>query len=363
MDLQSMDEIAPNLYSHESSGSWNDIGESLGIAAGPLLEERVKHSESRFEEIGDQAHAALRRVADIFRANFPYLDQELEGLATGSGISLQSLKAHLFLPGILQIVSTDDGCTDIIIPNGIDGPLLYKTHDATAFNPQPVIVRSIKPHDHYGILCVTRLDGFSGMTGLNEKGLAVGEASLLFHTMNPAGTVRNLLVRPLLHECSNVAEAVDYLAQYPPLNFGFHFALVDKSGSSAIVERSPVEQHVRWSAGENIFCTNHAVTPAVREKERSRGPDGDRNSDQRYGYLLDELSGVTSMTIKELQALVISHPPKGSICQHGDPAYTSEQQPFYPLFTQRAFINVVQEGKLMVANGQPCNEKFIEFRL
>ncbi|UCH62099.1 MAG: hypothetical protein JSU77_09850 [Fidelibacterota bacterium] len=354
-----------DLYHIESSGSADQIGRHYGAALAAPIKEMVQASmrmlRSRYET--GRIKVAIEAMSETFRSNFPYLWEEINGICAGTGIQREDFLGHIFRPGVL-LFGEEDGCTNIIFPDSDKGPLVGKTHDATTPDANPVVVRVIRPEGVYSVLTIGHLDGISIMTGLNEKGLAVGETSIHFSTVDRSGTVRNLLPRPLLHQCATVKEAVEFLEVHPLLRMGFHFALVDAAGDSAIVERSPTEQNVRWGQGEVMFCTNHTVTPHMRAKELSRGELGDRNSDTRYANLERLVSERDfSTSLESMKTLMKFHDPAGGICQHGDSGYKGPKISFYPMFTQRAFINMAKAGKLLVADGNPCSGEFLEFTL
>jgi isopenicillin-N N-acyltransferase-like protein len=358
--------VEPDLYSLTTDGSGEQIGRQYGSALSGEIADQVDRSTLRFNSMGHehQRETAIRSVSETFRQYFPYLWDEIEGICSGSGTNQEAFLRHLFMSAVPVFKADDNGCTDVIFQDSDVGPLLGKTHDATSPDRALALVRVIRPHKGHAVLCLTRVDGLSTMTGLNNNGLAVGEASVHFRTSNKQGVVRNLLPRAILQECADVAEAVEFLAAHSPLRFGYQFALVDKAGNSAIVERSPTEQSVRWGSEGALFCTNHAATPRMRALEKSRGELGDRNSDGRFESLSRLVSGPGFVTtLESLMSIISSHDTFGGICQHGDPDFPGPKQEFYPMFTQRAFINIVQAGKLLVANGTPCKSRFHEFTL
>jgi len=363
--LRALTEVDNNLLYLESSGSFKEIGENFG----KLLTHQIQQKINVSMEIVDTKYSpaiiedSIGKLKATFKMNYPYLWEEIEGVCSGAKLRIQNFITHLFRPGISAYDDKGDGCSDIIFPESDVGPLLGKCHDATSSEAGLAIVRNIQCKTMNHVLCVTQPDGFSSTNGINNKGLSVAEASIHFHTTNESGTVRNLLMRPILHECDTVKEAVEFLREHPPVTAGFHFALVDQSGDAAIVERSPTEQNVRWSKGDPIFCTNHAATPVMRELEKSRGPEGDRNSDTRF----DNLENITDangfeQSLNSLKEVLTFHHEKGGICQHGDPDYKGDNI-FYPMFTQRAFINIVAARKILIANGPPCSTNFLEFNL
>jgi len=363
--LKALTEVDSNLLFLESRGSFKDIGEHIG----KLLTDQIQEKISTSLEIADKKYKtdrvklSVERLKTSFQRNYPYLWEEIGGICSGANVDLLQFITHIFRPGIAVFNEADDGCSDIIFPRSNVGPLLAKCHDATSPKAGLAVIRIIRCQEKNHILCVTQPDGISSMNGMNDKGLAVGEASLHFYTTNKSGTVRNLLIRPILHECDNVKEAVEFLDEHPPATAGFHFALVDQSGNAAIVERSPTEQNVRWSKGEPIFCTNHTATPFMRAKEKSRGEEGDQSSDTRYNNIKNLTSADQfAQSLNSLKEVLTYHDEKGGICQHGDPSFKGRNS-YYPMFTQRAFINVIEKRKLLLVNGSPCSKEFMEFEL
>jgi hypothetical protein len=101
----------------------------------------------------------------------------------------------------------------------------------------------------------------------------------------------------------------------------------------------------------------------MRAKEKSRGKEGDQNSDTRYKNIKN-LTNVDQFgqTLDSLKEVLTYHHEKGGICQHGDPSFKGKNS-YYPMFTQRAFINIIEKRKLLLVNGSPCSKKFMEFEL
>ncbi|UCH09436.1 MAG: hypothetical protein JSU61_09380 [Fidelibacterota bacterium] len=364
--MNQVTQIETDLFFFETAGSSDQIGRQYGQALKPQIARLVQRSVARLREryLEPKVAAAIDQVSATFQRNYPYLWEEIVGICSGSAIPLQDYCRHLFMSALPVFESDDVGCTDILFPKSDDGPLLGKTHDATTPKGAPAVVRASYPADRHAALCSTSVDGLSTMTGVNAKGLAVGEASLHFHTSNKQGTVRNLLPRAILHECADVPEAVAFLADHPPLRFGYHFALVDVTGGAAIVERSPTKQNVRWGETGVLFCTNHTATSEMRALEKSRGELGDRNSDTRFANLQKLVSDSRFRpSLEGMKELLRFHDEDGGICQHGDPRYKGPKIEFYPMHTQRAYIDIVATKQLLVANGSPCTVPFHLFSL
>lgn len=340
----------------ETTGNAYEIGRQYGANVGNLfsnfIKTSIKNLKKRYEwKLIEQP---FQQMLDVLNHDFPYLVEEMRGMTDGAKLKFEEVALCCLRAGFGAFVEEKEGCSNIIFPNSGHGPILGKTLDGSSPGSDIAVVRLIRPQVGNTILCETRIGGISTETGLNDKGLAVGESSLHFPTVNPRGIIRNILPRLLLQECANVEEGIQFLARYPVLRFGFHFALVDKQGNAAIVERSPTEMYVRRAEGKPIFCTNHTATPCMRKLELSRGPIGDKNSDERYA----NLERITSrfdfkMTLNNMKNILRNHRVPGGICQHGE----------LEMYTQRAYIAIPNEGKLLVTPGTPCKHVFEVFSL
>jgi isopenicillin-N N-acyltransferase-like protein len=378
--LSSYDPIPSNkideeLYYIKTQGNPFEIGRDYAEQLGKDLVRYCKMSvemlERRFEKrLIKKAYGLMLK---LYQHNFPYLIEEMRGMAEGARLDFETIALMNFSAGFgafikpkdedksifgcpwgnLSLIDTEeDGCTNVIFPKSDRGPIMGRTLDGSTPNLNTGVVRHIRPLNGNTVLCFNQLNGLSTVHGLNNKGLAVGEASLHFPTLNPHGVIRNHLPRVLLQECATVAEGIKFLARYPVMRHGFHFALLDKEGNAAIVERSPTEMYVRHSSDDPIFCTNHCATPAMRKLELSRGPIGDKNSDERYKSL-EQLTSQTDfkMTLNNLINITQYHKVPGGICQHGD----------LEMYTRRSFLVIPNQGKLLVSNGPGCVNKYHDF--
>ncbi len=340
----------------ETAGSAFEIGRQYGEKLGNLLinniENSLKRLKKRFES--EPMEKAYRAMLDVLEHDFPYLVEEMRGMAAGTKVEFREIALSNLSAGFGAFVKESESCSNIIFPQSDHGPILGKTLDGSTPESDIAVVRLIQPQQGSTVLCETRINGISTETGINEKGLAVGESSLHFRTINPRGIIRNILPRLLLQECANVEEGIQFLSRYPVLRYGFHFALVDRAGNAAIVERSPTEMYVRRAEGKTIFCTNHTATPCMRKLELSRGPVGDKNSDERFANLQRITSSPDfKLTLDSMKDILRNHRVPGGICQHGD----------LEMHTHRAYIAIPDEGKLLVAPGSPCKHEYEEFSI
>jgi isopenicillin-N N-acyltransferase-like protein len=369
--------IGGQFYYIETQGNPFEIGRDYAEQSGKdfvgYCKMMVEKLERRFEKrLLEKAYGLMLK---LYQHNFPYLIEEMRGMAEGARLDFETITLINFSAGFgtfikpknedkssfgcpwgnLSLIDTEsDGCTNVIFPKSDYGPIMGRTLDGSTSNLSAGVVRHIRPLNGNSVLCFTQLNGLSTVHGINNKGLAVGESSLHFPTLNPHGIIRNHLPRLMLQECATVTEGIQFLSRHPVMRHGFHFALLDKEGSAAIVERSPTEMYVRHSSDDPIFCTNHCSTPAMRKLELSRGPVGDKNSDERYKSL-EQLTSQTDfkMTLNNLEKIIQYHKVPGGICQHGD----------LEMYTRRSFLVIPNQGKLLISNGPGCATKYHDFIL
>lgn len=365
------------LFWVEAEGSPAEIGrqyaEKLGDAFRIFIDDSAEQLRERFD--ARQLEKAVNFMIKILDHDFPYLVKEMQGMAEGADLDFRDVALVNLSAGLMAYIlpknsdsssfgcpagqgfgeETDqDGCTNIIFPHSDLGPIMGKTLDGSSPVVGQGVVRLMRPEKGYASLFYSTLNGISTEQGINEKGLGVGVSSLHFPTINLRGIIRNFLPRLLLQECANVKEGIQFLSRYPVLRHGFHYTLADREGHAAVVERSPTEMYVRRSDDDPIFCTNHTATPCMRKLELSRGPVGDKNSDERYANLVRITSSPDfEMNFENMKSILKNHRVPGGICQHGD----------LEMYTRRTYMVVVNEGKLFVTSGPACRHEFKEFSL
>jgi predicted choloylglycine hydrolase len=296
---------------------------------------------------------ATEAMLEVLRQDFRFVIEEMKGMADAIGVPFQDM-AIVQLSAGFPLWRDEGGCSNVVFRRSDHGPILGKTLDASVAGEETSTIRLIRPASGRTLVCESRINGLATESGINDKGLAVGVSSVHFRTANKKGILRNLMPRLILQECSDVEDAIRFVARYPVMRYGFQFALVDRSGNAAVIERSPTKQSVVRAEGVALFCTNHCATPGMRQLELSRGPVGDRNSDERYA----NLQRITSApgfrpTLEIMKSIIMNHRVPGGICQHGE----------LEMYTRRAYICRPAEAKFMVAAGPACSNEFQEFSL
>ncbi|WP_282610659.1 C45 family autoproteolytic acyltransferase/hydolase [Pelagibius sp. Alg239-R121] len=231
-------------------GSSYDVGRQVaeGFRKTPRGRAFKRRKERRpFAFSLKNAEAALTMYA-------PNIWEELHGLADGLEISLERAVAE-FSNGRLRYPKR--GCSAVMT-----GGLYGRNYDFSPKRYDRLLV-AIQPDGVNASIGFS--DRFTGRDdGMNEHGLCVG-----LHYVNEAnwqpGLVCILIVRILLDQCANTAEAVD-LAKRLPHGLGFNYSMIDALGNAAVVEASPAGIAVRQGAA--LACTNHFQSADLQDQNR-----------------------------------------------------------------------------------------------
>lgn len=114
---------------HRIGGTPRDIGRALGLAGREAVHRHLPGSEY-FRAMTGPAHAeAVARMARATRARFPAIWDEIEGLAEGLQMPVETVFAWNCRGDLLARVP--DGCTTIMVPG--EAPVLAHNEDGLPF--------------------------------------------------------------------------------------------------------------------------------------------------------------------------------------------------------------------------------------
>lgn len=357
------------LYWITLEGNPKEIGWTYGsVFKEVFLKEAEVLKESLKLYDKQSVEGARLRLLKTLQKHFPYLIEEMNGIAEATGLPPKIVQLIHFKPTFSRVVRElkaprtesappqccfhqEDSCSNIVFTDSDRGPLLGKTLDGSRIGPKRLMAKLL-PEKGCGMLIMMYLGTLNTETGINEEGFAVGNSSIHFHSINPKGISRNLLIRLLLQECSNTEEGIEFLKKYGPVNRGYNFMLLDKDGDAANVERSPIDYCIRRPQNGILFCVNHCVCEKmIRDERLATGRERYLNSKARW----DNLKKITSragftMTFEEMKRILRNHAVPGGICQHGSAG----------MYTNTAFIHIPLERKMLFTVGNPCQNEFQE---
>jgi Acyl-coenzyme A:6-aminopenicillanic acid acyl-transferase len=326
-----------------------------------------------------EAHveAGVRLVEARLGRHFPDMLDELHGIADGSPLFPQGDGSGLTFEQIVTLSCYDvviaaaepaRHCSTIGFADSDAGVLLGKTADwnvagAVNFTAwQRFEPAAGKGHTfvHYGCAGTVWTEG-----GLNDAGLGMVLNGLPVFGSGPDSVPWPPLTRGVLQFCDSVQSAIQFLARYDVLVWGFSLTLADASGDLALVEVTPGAQAVRRPEPPNgtgtlqgyLIHTNHPLCLETSGRQldaadlaRHGEPGLDRNSLARY-RTLERIVPRAPRTLASMQALLRDRSSPGAISQHGEDGQ----------HTVYAMIIAPAQGRLWGAEGFPPQVPFVEY--
>lgn len=245
-----------------------------------LVQIRTELSLQRGEFVdAAQVLAVAEPHVALLQAEYPELAAELLGIARAARVTpaqIVVLNHYTDLrdisPRVLDEPANDrgddgadpGGCTTLYV-SGSEGPVLGQTWDMHGTAEPFVRLLRIAPADSDSEVLCFSLTGCLGMTGINERGLAVSINNLTC-TDAQIGMIWPALVRAMLTD--GTAEEARNRLMRTRLSSGHHYMIADgteffgieTTGQHKVVtQRGPKTAHVH---------TNHCFDPKLRQYER-----------------------------------------------------------------------------------------------
>lgn len=290
----------------------------------------------------EDKYAFAEECAAEYQQYFPEIMEEIQGIADGNEVPLETLRAILFC---MYCFEFDNKCTCFA----------FSTDDEIIFARNSDFLVNL---EKFNMNCLYSLDGaysFNGNTtafvqmedGVNRHRLAVG-LTFIYPKIRKPGLNAGMLVRYLLEKCRTTAEAVDKL-HLLPIASAQTITLADKSGEIAVVECNPRDiEVIRPREGEQFVATANNFNSAKMQSYRNPGVN-DWRSDERYRTArtaLEQQKGFSLMFAQE----VLSG-KYGFMCQ-----YDRKQN----ADTVWSVVYDLKRGKIWRAEGNPSRKRFIE---
>jgi isopenicillin-N N-acyltransferase-like protein len=355
----SQPDILPFVH---AQGSWGEIGRTVGTMLAPLIE---RHLTAWTRHVAEQTGAGRRavieaaaRFAGPIQTHAPFLWEELEGMAQGSGISTGELLVLQARAEVLRALRDRPApiaaaeCTTFAVSGQrtADGGVLFGQNVdlAPLLEDFGVIVRQY-PRDAPAALCYTSA-GLLGHNGLNEAGVG-----LCANFVDDPGGWGDGLPRYLLSRLALTRDSAGgalAAALEPPRAASRNLLIADDRGT--LIDAECLRSAVGVIRGRDgmLVHANHLEAPELCALE-SPG----ENSRHRRRRLEELIEGATEpLTVAHLRAFYRDHAnAPHSLCAH----------PFEGrnVKTVVSVIGDLRSRELHAAKGSPCRAPYATYTL
>jgi len=337
----------------EVSGTPYDMGYQHGSEFKALIVDSMKTFEGKLSVPKAKAVDYAAQSIPYCWERAPELMEEVQGIADGSGLSLEEifvLNASLDIYGssgrVKTFVAADCWTSAVNGKGAAEGKtfVTWTAEDSPSWLKSCVLIK-VEPEN--GIPCLTwTFAGFVGRPGMNPYiGLSAGTLS---STDCDDGLPYPFVCRKVLSK-KTVGDAVFAITTVKRMS-GMDYTVGDTHGTIASIETSGRAHRVihgteGWIAYTGL--TNDGG--ADKLKTHNVPPKGGKAELRlnRIGDILHENWGQN--TLEDLERMQRDHGP-GDLCAHGGSTLT-------------AFICDIKASKMWVAYGSPCEHEYIEYTI
>ena len=301
-----------------------------------------------------QVEAVRDNMVAYLQKYEPQMVEEIKGVAAGSGTAPEEIFEMNSLSAIGALAS---GCTNIILEQSDDGPVLGKTSDIGE-DYRYYLLQRVYPDEGYAFLGVGWVGSLWPEAGINEQGVVIGQSSAPIQPDQRGYGIPTLLYPRLsLLRCANTEEVIALSEARDMAGKGLNIAVLDRNGEGVILERSGTKQAVRRSERGIVFCTNHFVSEEMQGMIPLSVPgvSGLReNSEGRFRRLGSAFAHQEPpYPVSLLKRLLSSHEDEGGVCQHVSIQMT----------THYAFLLYPEKREMWITDGPPCENEFVRYTL
>jgi isopenicillin-N N-acyltransferase like protein len=340
-------------------GSWGEMGRQVGQMFGPLIDRHVEAWLAHVAaETGGTRGAALADASTFaapIRDHAPFLWEELEGLASGSGLAIEEL---LLLQARAEVMRARKDarppmeCTTFAVGGGRTeaGAVFFGQNvDLVPFLQEFGVIVRQHPKDAPAAILYTTA-GLLGHNGLNEAGVGICANFINDPGGWGDGLPRYLLSRLALRQES--AERALEAALTPPRAASRNLLIADVTGVFLDAEVLRKESAVLRGQDGLLVHANHLEAPEFRGYETA--PE---NSCLRRQRLEELIAGAAApLGVAQLQ---------GFYRDHANAPHTLCAHPFADrnVQTVASLIGDLTARELHVAKGSPCQSVYATYTL
>lgn len=335
------------MYYIELSGTPGEIGEKHGEA---YRDEIRKYYDFYCAQRNKTPDKLPGSVADYLKKHFAYLEEEILGIARGAGMKFEEIL-------IYNHFNVLTGCTPIFFKNSDRGPLLAQNLDCGREEREATLVRKVKPKDGQSFICVSFVGTVWKGNGINESGFCAAAVSAHqkdFQKDN--GTSGGIVGRHMLQYSKTVEDGFKLHTSYRMIGKIGVNLFADGTGNAALVEYDNKRKYIFPVKGNFAFSTGLYESDIEAKKEAAYlQPKYDRKATIKKLYE----NGEIEFTLAGMKKLLSHHCSPGPVCRHEPWEFHKNGDGD----TQSARIMIINERKLLITDGAPCQSSFEEFSL
>lgn len=347
------DAILPFIH---AQGSWGEIGRQVGQMFQPAIERHLEAWTRHVVAETGCARGAVEAVAAPYarpiQEHTPFLWEELDGMARGSGIPISRL---LILQARAEVMRSNrrplPECTTFAVTGRRAGgaTLIGQNVDLVPFVAEfGVIIRQM-PKGFPATLLYTSA-GLLGHNGINEAGVGVTANFIDDPAGWGDGLPRYLLSRLALREES--AEAARAAMMAPPRAASRNLLLADEGGTLLDVEALREQAAVLRGEDGLLVHANHLEAPEFQGYEKPS--DNSLRRRERLEELLQDAKA--PVTVADVQRFYRDHEhAPHSLCAHPFPGRNLE--------TVTSLIGDLTHRELHATKGAPCRAPYATYTL
>ncbi|MCI0545740.1 MAG: C45 family autoproteolytic acyltransferase/hydrolase [Candidatus Rokubacteria bacterium] len=342
-------------------GSWGEMGRDVGRMFAPLIERHVDAwTEHVVQESGarrEAVEAAAARFGPAIERHAPFLWEELDGLAGGSGLPVSRLMVLQARAEVLRALKSAPApadsleCTTFAVGGARTGGavLFGQNIDLVPFlEPFGVVVRQAPSAAPAALLFTTA--GLLGHNGLNEAGVGVCANFIDDPAGWGDGLPRYLLSRLALRADSAAGALAAVLA--PPRAASRNMLFADVGGTFLDAELLRTRHAVLHGTEGLLVHANHVESP---ELEGVAAPtENSRCRRARLTELLEKAPG--AVTVEYVRQCYRDHAgAPHSLCAHPFPGRH--------VSTVASMIGDLTARELHLTRGAPCRARYATYTL
>lgn len=257
----------------------------------------------------DWLYGVARLCLPYVEAQHPEGFEELEGIAQGSGLSVEEVWAMNALTDLRDVAAfgqlallpelpaDEEGCSSVVVPGpaSADGtPLVGQTWDLGTDNLPFVCVVRRRPEHGPATIALTTL-GCLSLIGLNELGVAVGTTNLRTRDARPGVGYLDIIHKALAGDFESACDAVRDARRA-----GAHYYYIASSEGEAVSFECSADTYAEVSIGVRPYVhTNHILEPSLKSLEVMNTPTSSSHYRQSR---LTSLVGSEALEAKQLRA-------------------------------------------------------------